>query len=341
MKVLLLGNIVNDGSISMHVYLKDLIKNIKNVDFIHPKTNLPKFIFKNFIYPFRVRKKADVYHIIDHSYSHLVHFLPKNKTIVTCHDLIPLKLKKAWTISSILTFRYYISGLKKAKYILSISESTKKDLIELLGISKEKIIVIPYGVDLSLFYKKDKNQIKERMGWKNKIVLMNVGGAYYKNTLRILKSVNKIKKKYKNIILLKIGDFLKNENKYIEDNNLRKYIFQKKNMSQDELSDLYNASDMLIFPSLYEGFGRPPLEAMACGTPVIVSNVSSLPEVVGEGGIQVNPHSQDEIDSAVLKLIEDNKLRNQLIKNGFKNIKRFSWKEHAKRVKAVYEKIKI
>ncbi len=339
MRVLLIGNIVNDGSISMHVYLEDLTRNLKNVDSIHPKTKIPKFIFKNFIYPFIIPRGYDAYHIVDHSYSHLAHFLPKNKTIVTCHDLIPLRIKDSCTPRGRLLFRFYISGLKKAKYILSISKNTKKDLVELLGIPRKKIVTIPYGLDLRLFKTKNKEEIKKRFKWEGKIILLSIGSTYYKNTLRMLKSIKNIKNKHKNILFLKVGFFSEKEQKYIIKNNLKKLIMQKNNLSQTELNDSYNASDILFFPSLYEGFGRPPLEAMACGTPVLTSNTSSLPEIVGEAGIKVNPYSQDEIDFAVLTLIEDKMFANSLIKKGYENIKRFSWNKYSKKVEKVYKKI--
>jgi glycosyltransferase involved in cell wall biosynthesis len=103
-------------------------------------------------------------------------------------------------------------------------------------------------------------------------------------------------------------------------------------VDEDDLPKIYNLADLLLFPSLYEGFGLPILEAQACGCPVLTSNVTSCPEVAGDGAHIVDPYSVDEIRDGILKIIKDNNYKEQLIKKGFENIKRFSWEKSARKI---------
>lgn len=339
-KVLLIGNIKESRSKSMSLYLEMLKENIdsKNIKHISPSSkSLPVNVFKNFVYPFVIPKKYDLFHILDHSYGHLAYFLPRRKILITCHDLIPLKFPNKMSLWGKISFKFYISGLKKAKIIITDSKNTKKDIIKLMDIPEEKVKVIPFGFDKSLFRKKDKRVVKKKLRLEKNIVLMSVGNFFYKNTILILKAMKILEKEYDNLLLVKIGGFSKEEMEFIDKNDLRGKILIKKNLTQDEMNDYYNASDILVFPSLYEGFGIPPLEAMACGTPVIASNAASLPEVVGDASIKINPHSIEELKNAIVKILENKKFRNGLIKKGYKNVKRFSWERYVKRLKKIYE----
>jgi len=109
--------------------------------------------------------------------------------------------------------------------------------------------------------------------------------------------------------------------------------------SELDLAYYYSSAKLLAYPSLYEGFGLPPLEAMACGCPVVTSNTSSLPEVMGEAGIMVNPYDTDNLAQAMRQVLTDAKLRDDMIRKGLKQSKRFSWEETARQTMEVYEKV--
>lgn len=336
--ILLIGNIKEDKSWSMHLYLKDILRKNKKVDFISPSSMIHPTLYKIFIYPFKIPRKYKLYHILDHSYSNLIYFLPKDKVIVTCHDLIPLKVDNVCSWRGKMMFWFYVYGLKRARLILVESKSTKRDIIKLLKIPSRKIRLVSFPLDLSPFYILKKN-VKGKLKLKNKKVLLSVGSVSYKNTLLILKSLKEIKGIISDVILVKIGHFSKQELQYIKDYNLNNFIINKNNLSLKKMNEYYNASDILVFPSLYEGFGKPPLEAMSCGTPVITSNVSSLPEVVGIAAIKINPYSVSALTNAVLKIFSDGKLRDKSREAGLKNSKRFSLKQGVNDLKKIYSEI--
>jgi len=323
----------------MHVYLEDIKKHLKSVDIFSPSSKISPSIYKILFYPFVLPRGYGLYHIIDHSYGHLAFFLPKNKTVVTCHDIIPLKFKSLMGLRGRILFNLYIKGMKKAKKIITISKNTKKDLINILKIPSGKIKVLYYGFEFPTIKKPNKKKLQRKLGFENKIVLMSVGNVFYKNTMLILQSIKELEKRYPNLLLVKIGGFSEEEERFIEKNGLKERVLVRKNLSQEEMSEQYYASDVLTFPSIYEGFGRPPLEAMACGIPVITSNVTSLPEVVGNAAIKINPFSLKEMKESLIKIIENKKFREDLINKGKKNVKRFNLKNHCKELEEIYEDV--
>jgi glycosyltransferase involved in cell wall biosynthesis len=127
--------------------------------------------------------------------------------------------------------------------------------------------------------------------------------------------------------------------KQIESLNLQKDVIFTGYVSESELAEIYNAVDLFVFPSLYEGFGMPPLEAMACGTPVITSNTSSLPEVVGDAAIVVNPHVADKLVEEMYQLLTDDGLKKEMIRKGLKRSKMFNWDESARKTLRVYKEL--
>lgn len=121
--------------------------------------------------------------------------------------------------------------------------------------------------------------------------------------------------------------------------NLRDNVIMTGYVPDDKLPILYSGASVFVYPSLYEGFGLPPLEAMKCGTPVIVSNVSSLPEVVGDAGIKINPRHEEDLTEALKRILEDAKLSQELSVRGLEHSRMFSWVSCAQTTRAVYEKI--
>ena len=340
-RVLLIGNIKKESN-SMDKYfefVKSILPKNKVDSFSLSKKYISKKIIKQIIYPFIIPRRCDIYHILDHSYAHLINFLPKRKVVITCHDLIPLRFPEKMSFRGRILFNYYTKKLEKAKFLIAVSLNTKKDIINLLKIPEKKIEVI-YPVAISKKnFSISKESIKIKEGLSNKIILLSVGNFFYKNTILILKSLNLLKRRYKDILLIKIGGFSDEEKYFIKKNKLDKMILVKKNLSEKEMNKFYYISDMLVFPSIYEGFGIPPLEAMACGTPVITSNKASLPEIVGDAAIKINPYSVNELKKAIIKIIEDKKFRENLIRGGYQNLKKFDKKIIKRKLIGLYNKI--
>ncbi len=325
LRVLLIGNVKNIDCMSTELTIKENKQNFNYEKVLTPKSGFinPK-LFKLFIYPFLILfyRGYDAYHIIDHSYGHLAYFLPKKKTVVTCHDIIPLVFKQNVSFIGRLLFRFYMSGLKRAKIIIADSQNTKKDLIKILKIDSSKIRVVPNCIDFTNFKKlNQKERLKERHGLKNKKVILCLGSGFYKNISRVLKASKQIIKKYPETIVLKIGNFGEPEKNLLKKLDLKKHIIKKTNLSEKEIIELYNCADVLVYPNLYAGFARPPFEAMACGTPVITSNLPFMDEVDDKKSLLiVNPYSVKEIENAVLSIFENPSLRRNLVKRATKTV---------------------
>ena len=163
-----------------------------------------------------------------------------------------------------------------------------------------------------------------------------------KNFLNIFKAFERINPEIHDIHLIIIGGKgWKNNNfiKLIKSHPLKKYIHFTGYIFRDELQYYYKKALCLLFPSIYEGFGFPVLEAMSCGTPVITSNVSSMPEISGNAAITVNPGDVNALAESMMKLLNDKNLREKLITKGFERVLQFSWKRCAERTIKVFEKV--
>ena len=231
-----------------------------------------------------------------------------------------------------------------ATYILTTSENSKKDIHQYMGINPDKIGVTYLGVDP--IFKKDWNKenlesLKRSFGIFGEFLLFVGGLGRQKNEERVVTAFKKIKDKGLDLSLIFVStsDPPKKLKWLISNFNLENDIKFIKSASDNELNNLYNMARVLIFVSLYEGFGLPSLEAMKCGTPVIASNTSSIPEVVGDAAILVNPYNTEDIFEAILKLVLNKELQNHLIQKGYERVKAFSWENTAKKTLIYYHKV--
>ncbi|MBF2016557.1 MAG: glycosyltransferase family 4 protein [Rivularia sp. T60_A2020_040] len=296
-------------------------------------------------------QKADIFHIIDHSEGHIVNWLKKadKPVVVTCHDLIncfygdnlqgsvkiPFLSNGMWLKS--------VKAMRNANHVVTVSSVTAKDTNKILNIESEHISVVPNAVE-SIFQVLSKNQA-ESFRQKHQVssetlCLVNVGSNHpRKNISTILKVVKILKEKNLPIKFWKAGaDFTDDDKKFIETQSLENEVSYIGQPEKATLVEIYNAADILIAPSLHEGFGITLLEAMACGTPVITSNVSAMPEVVGDAGILVEPTNSQEIANAVEKLYQDAVYRQKLIAMGIERAKLFTWEATAEQIAKIYEK---
>ncbi len=303
-------------------------------------------------YPLKARgQQGEVNHVVDHSYGHLVYALDPQRTVVTCHDLNPLKYEESWL--NLRLFKYSIGGLKRAAKIISDSEATKKDLIKFLKIDPSKIVVIPLGVEEKFRVIDDQEELDRVRGKFNlphdRKVLMHVGGsAYNKNIEGIIKVISNLKSQSatggSNVFFIKIGSSSTDVQKgLIREFGLQDSVKFLGEVSEEDLVVLYNLADVFVFPSFYEGFGLPVLEAMACGTPVVTSNTSSLPEVAGEAAILVDPYNVDAIASALTKVLHFHTLEygkyEGMVRGGLEQAKKFTWQKTAEETLQLYEEV--
>lgn len=316
-------------------------------------TGLRKYYERLWRHPRAVEQlESDIFHIVDHSDAHVARWLKKKDCaiVVTCHDLVQfvypeiLKDTSRFPALSLASWKYSVTGMKYADRVISVSSNTAKDVTQMLQLPSEKITVIPNGVDS--YFKPlptaDIADIRAQYeGSPKTFCLLNVGVTQQrKNITTVLRVLAQVSAQGLSARLWKVGDgFTAEQQDFIQAHNLGQMIVLLGKPDRTTLLRLYNAADALIAPSLYEGFGLTIIEAMACGTPVITSNVSSLPEVVGDAAISVSPLDVEAITDAVYKIRQDDDYRSELIAKGLTQAKKFTWQKTAHQVATTYENI--
>ncbi|HLD10656.1 MAG TPA: glycosyltransferase family 1 protein [Candidatus Nanoarchaeia archaeon] len=272
-------------------------------------------------------------------------FKTKYKKIVTIYDMTPLVVKDKQEFSR--KIKYYILKyfVKRVNRIITCSENSKQDIINFFKVSPDKVSVIylASNKEYGQLTKKETNSKLIKYNLVNKKYIFYVGNLEkHKNVEGLIESFNLISKKNKDLILVlggKKGWGYEDINKKIIELDLSDKIIFTGYVDEKDLPALYNGASLFVYPSYYEGFGLPPLEAMSCGCPVITSNTSSLPEVVGDAGIMVDPNNVDELAKQMERVLTDEKLRKEMIKKGLKQAKKFSWEKCARETLKVYEEV--
>lgn len=266
-------------------------------------------------------------------------FLKKGKNIVTIHDIVPLFSPDMCMDGVSEYFNRLKSDSSGFDMFIAVSANTKKDIINYLNIQEDKIRVIYEAPDERYRPIRDLSGFRAKYGL-NKFVLFVGTLEPRKNIPNLIKAFAMLKRTdYQLVIAGKKGWKYADIFKLVEDRGLNDRIRFIGYIGDEELPELYSAADLFVYPSLYEGFGLPPLEAMACGTPVIVSNRSSLPEVVGDAGILVDPEEIDDIAGAMERLLQKTSLREELSGRGLQQAGKFSWQRCARETMSLYKEI--
>jgi len=273
-------------------------------------------------------------------------FLPARcAKVLTIHELTGYLFPEIQTFAWVVLHKYFLPFiLKRVDMVITDSRSTKKDLMKYMGVPETKIRTIYLGVDTEKFKVLSPNYVEPiRQKYQlNFPYILYVGNLEpKKNIPTLLKAFTAVNSKNGGdcklvIVGQKVWKYQPIFNTIQELNLQNKVIFLGYVPEQD-LPGIYNAASLFVLPSIYEGFGFPPLEAMACGVPVITSNSSSLPEVVGDAGVMVDPYDSAALAAAINQVLSDEKLRTTLIKRGLERVKLFSWQKCAEETVAVYE----
>lgn len=267
--------------------------------------------------------KGDINHITGdvHFVSYL---LPKSKTLLTIHDLAPLKNSRGIK-HSVLKFFWYQLPVWSVKYITVISEFTKMELSNSLTIAPEKIKVIPNPVPVGITF-----QPKTEMPLIP--TLLQVGTAYNKNLEGLIEAITGLEVK-----LCIVGTLSKVQLKLLSDANIT--YTNGQNLSYEQVLEYYQASDIVCFATFYEGFGLPILEAQATGRPIITSNRCAMPETAGEGAVLIDPEDIKAYRTAIEMLISNEFKRKNLIQKGQQNLERFSTEAVANQYFELYKEM--
>jgi len=302
--------------------------------------------WENFVLPILLFKhRIDLLHCVNYSLPFVIP--PQVKKIVTVHDLIWLKFPHYFPKDTVYAAKKRLQhACIFSDAIITASENTKKDVIEASGCEEQKVVVIYNGVDYEAFSKVQKksplaHEVRQKYKLPEHFILWVGSYREHKNLELLCKAVQKAKTHshlpHKLVFcgpgLLRERDIREISRIYNDD------VVIIGPASAEELSFLYAMADVFVFPSLYEGFGLPVLEAMAAGTPVITSNISSPPEVAGDAAILVNPLDVEEIADAIIKVTTDDNLKQTLVKKGRERAKQFSWEDTARKTLEVFMKV--
>ncbi len=293
------------------------------------------FLTRYFFYPMYLRKNKIykqkwVFHIVDHSYSYLLDYLDQERTVVTCHDIIPLIFASTVNKHASKVFKRNIFKIRKARAVLCDSQSTKDDLVHIVGLNAEKLHVVYLAYNSWLFTYHEKQQ-------KNTFTVMIIGAMFYKNIMRILEAITLLSNEVKNRIKInKIQPFTAQEKEYIKKNLPDTLVNEHVGISNNSIADLYKESDLLIFTSLYEWFGLPILESMASWTPVLTSPISSMPELGGDAALYAQPTDSKDIADKIDQLATNEQLYKEFVWKWLEQVKKFSRSKCAQENLTVY-----
>ena len=267
--------------------------------------------------------------------------------VVTIHDCIHLRFPQQLPnpVAGLYARMMIRRAVAKADRVLTVSEATRADLVELVGADPSRIDVIPHGCDpyfLACVDDLELREVAEKHGLERPFLLSVTNIKPHKNLKRLLGAFGQLRGDYDDLELVIAGGTLEQHPELkavcsscgISD-RVRSVGF----LPKQELRALYHLARIFVFPSLYEGFGLPPLEAMACGTPVVASRSSAIPEVVGRSGLLVNPYRIDAIAEAIRSLLENSSFRDALGAQGKLRAREFDWDDSARRVLDVYGEV--
>lgn len=267
---------------------------------------------------------------------------PRARTLLTVHDLSFVRVPEVASprLKAYLD-RVVPQSIRRADHVLADSQATKDDLIALYNTPADKITVLLSGVG-ACFRRTDdliSMTTRSRFGLQRPFIFSIGTVQPRKNYGRLIHALAQLRRKDYDLDLVIVGGrgWLEDPiHQTVRDIHMEDHVHFIGFADEADLPALYSAAECLAFPSLYEGFGFPVLEAMACGTPVVTSNVSSLPEIAGDAALIVDPYDTDAIAHAIQRLLDDTTLRNQLIEKGYARVGRFSWDESARKLRQIY-----
>ncbi|MBU1446366.1 glycosyltransferase family 4 protein, partial [Patescibacteria group bacterium] len=345
-------------------YESEFFDNLKNdvdfdVKYLYPmkgkKYSTMRHFLNHLIHPFKFFlefRKDRIKHVMFTEEAFMLNFLPTQKTVVSCLDVIPMVMpdEASGKFKQFLKLAY--RGMKRASIIIANSNYTKNDIVRYLHIDEKKIDVAYPPVNEifkgmsdigDAFYKKYNLD-------RQKKYLLYVGALDLprKNVGAILKAFDDFRKTFQkgideSVELLLVGyTTLKGDDSIsdqIKKMNLADYVSIISDVPDEDLVCFYNVASVFLFPTLYEGFGLPPIEAMACGTPVIASNVTSVPEVLGDAALFVEPHDFKAISKNIHLLLTDAKLCDEKIAAGKKRASLYNWENYCQATLKTYRKL--
>ncbi len=309
----------------------------------HPLWTPPHHSLEQWVLPLEIAP-LDL-HVL-HSPDFIPPFRRNCRSVITIHDLNFLLYPHFLTPESARYYGQIDQAVLKCDHIIAVSESTKRDIIRLTGAPEHKITVV-YEAAHPMYRPLDDAQVRQsvkaKFGLDNDFILFVSTIEPRKNVPTLLTAYKQLVDNYRAPVSLALGGekgWLSDEVFALVDKlGLQERVRFLGHVSPEDLLGLYNAAQVLVHPAFYEGFGLTPLEAMACGTPVIVSNTSSLPEVVGDAALLVEPTDVDGLAVAIWRVLSETGLRQQMIQKGLQRARSFSWQKTAQETLEIYRRL--
>jgi glycosyltransferase involved in cell wall biosynthesis len=290
------------------------------------------------------RERPDVYHA-----PHYI--LPAAigcRSVVTIHDCIHLMFPQY--LPNKAAYAYARASMwmavTRSDCILTVSEASKRDILHFFNVAPEKIVVISNAIDDHFWLtppEEEVSRVKQRYQLDHQFVLYVGNIKPHKNLVRLIEAFDRLRRSgFEDLKLLIIGDEISKLpalRRAVHSHKLHKHVRFLGYVSDDTLRVLYRLASVFVFPSLYEGFGLPPLEAMASGTPVVTSNQSSMPEVSGDAAVLVDPYDVESIVDGIRRVLSDSALAANLRRRGPERAREFSWAHSVEKTRAVYQRV--
>lgn len=308
-----------------------------------------KSYFWHFISQFKLRKNTLNLDII-HSPENATLFLKMNnqKKVITVYDILPCLFPEFFGITSLRYKILFQNTLRTSDKIIAISNNTKEDLINHFKVPEDKIVVIYLAADdkFKQLPSKEIEIIKNKYHLNFPFILYVGSFMKHKNIPSLIKAFYKFRQSdyylYNPYKLVFVGAKKWQYREILEmvyELNLKDDVVFLGSIPDDDLPAIYNAANLFVYPSIYEGFGLPPLEAMACGCPVITSNTSSLPEVVGNAAVLVDTSNIDDLVDSIYQVLANDDLKRTIVKRGLERAKCFNWRICAEETLEVYKSL--
>lgn len=277
-----------------------------------------------------------------HSPYYLKPYLLPCPSVVTIYDLIPRLYPEYVSPGARVIFEMAIRlAIVTSRLVISVSQSAKEDLVRLLGVPPSKVWGTPLGVDSQFKPVNEKAifNLRQKHDLPGGYILYLGTNKPHKNLVRLVGAFAKAKTERKLVLAGKEDPLYSEAHEVTKQLGLQDRVVFLGQVSEDDLPALYSGAALFVFPSLYEGFGLPLLEAMACGVPVISSSTSSLPEIAGQAAVMVDPLDLSQLARALERVLGDSNLRASMREEGLEQAAQFSWERTAKETLAVYHQV--
>lgn len=289
-----------------------------------------------------LREQANVFHL-----PNTMPLVSKTTpAVITIHDLTDLRIRKYGILRTAYRFLVNFLAAHLADQVITVSENSKRDIVHMLRIPESKVTVVYNGVS-EAFRRLNREECRDYLAAKYSIdgdfVLAPGGLSKNKNIPSLIAAMRSLKEMGRTESLVLLGDIVNPEFKYVSilarQPGLEGTVVFPGFVPREDLPAFYNAASVVAYPTLYEGFGFPVLEAMACGTPVVTSDNSSLPEIAGGAALLVNPMIPDEIAGAMNRVLTEDSLREELSSRGLCHARQFTWTKAAEKTLEVFREV--